>query len=422
MDHTASTVSLLVAAYDAAVAACDPEDAVSRSISVDDDGITVGGERFNGATRHDIVVVGVGKAASAMVRGVVSAVGPVRGLAVSNHTDDCPVPLMIGAHPVPDETSLACGEALLSLVGSLDPTDVVIYLVSGGGSSIAVAPVDGVSVGDVAAINRALMAAGIPIGEMNEVRSAVSRLKGGRLAAVSTAGRSVTLVLSDVVGAGPSHVASGPSLGASIGTKAAEVLVRYRLDHSLPASVVSVVNQSVPAPDRREPYSVVGSTKVAADAAGRYLASRGVVSTIATTELEGEARVEARRLVDDAAQGVVTIASGETTVTVVGDGVGGRNQEAALAAAIDCSGGDTVFLACGTDGIDGPTPAAGAVVDGRTLSRAQRLGLDLNRSLAINDSYTALDALDVVVLRGDTGTNVADLWMVAKGIDRETQS
>jgi glycerate-2-kinase len=224
-------------------------------------------------------------------------------------------------------------------------------------------------------------------------------------------------VLSDVVGAGPSHVASGPSLGANIGTKAAEVLARYRLDDSLLASVVSVINQSSPAPERREPYSVVGSTEVAADAAARYLASRGVVSTIATTELEGEARVEARAFIGDAARGVVTIATGETTVTVVGDGVGGRNQEAALAAAIDCAGDDTVFLACGTDGIDGPTPAAGAVVDGQTLARAQTLGLDLHGFLAINDSYTALDALDAVVLRGDTGTNVADLWMVAKGID-----
>ncbi|MEN8239526.1 MAG: MOFRL family protein, partial [Actinomycetota bacterium] len=151
-------------------------------------------------------------------------------------------------------------------------------------------------------------------------------------------------------------------------------------------------------------------------AAARYLASHGVESNIATTQLEGEARSEVLRLVHDADPGIVTIATGETTVTVVGDGVGGRNQEAALAAAIDLAGEDTVFLACGTDGIDGMTPAAGAVVDGRTAARAEALGLDLKRSLSRNDSYPALAALDAVVITGDSGTNVADLWMVARDL------
>ena len=417
LETMTATASLLIAAYDAAVVACDPEAAVSSSIVLDTEGVIVGGERFEGASPDDIVVVAIGKAASAMVRGVVSTLGPVRGLAVSNHVEECPVPLMVGAHPVPDETSLECGESLLSFVGSLAPNDVVIYLISGGGSSIAVAPVDGVSVDDLANLNGVLMASGIPIGEMNEVRSSVSRLKGGRLSAACTAGRSVTLVLSDVVGAGPSHVASGPSLGAGMGGDAPAVVARCEIGHALPASVMAAMERTAPATDAHEPYFVVGSTEVAADAAARYLATRGVASTIATTQLQGEARIEAVALAESAVRGVVTIATGETTVTVAGDGIGGRNQEAVLAAAIALSGSDTVFLACGTDGIDGPTPAAGAVVDGRTAARADEFGLDLEGSLLRNDSYPALWVLRSLVMRGDTGTNVADLWMVAKGID-----
>jgi len=411
-----STASLLVAAYDAAVAACDPEAAVAAAITFDDAGITVGGECFDGATPEDIVVVAIGKAANAMVRGVVSSLGRVRGLAISNHEGECPVELLVGAHPVPDETSLACGESALSFVRSLTSSDVVVYLMSGGGSAIAVAPATGTSIGDLADLNRVLMAAGIPIGEMNEVRASVSRLKGGRLAAACGAGRSITLVLSDVVGEGPSHVASGPTLGAGMGTRAAGVVARYQIEEALPVSVMEAIEASSPVTGLHEPFLVIGSPDVAASAAARYLTTHGVASSIATTQLEGEARIEARELVHGADRGVVTIATGETTVAVVGDGVGGRNQEAALAAAIALSNDDTVFLACGTDGIDGPTPAAGAVVDGQTAARAQMLGMDLEYALARNDSYSVLAALDAVVIRGDTGTNVADLWMVAKGI------
>ena len=409
--------SLLIAAYDAAVEACDPERAVAAAITIDDSGITIGGDRFPGATPGDIVVVAIGKAASAMVRGVVAILGPVRGLAVSNHEEDCPIELMVGAHPVPDESSLMCGESILSFVGSLRPSAVVIYLISGGGSSIAVAPVDDVSLSHLAELNRVLMAAGIPIGEMNEVRSVVSRVKGGRLAAACSARRSVTLVLSDVVGEGPSHVASGPSLGAGMGARAAAVVARYEIEDVLPASVLAAIEEFSPVTRLHEPFSVIGSPEVAASAAARYLASHGVASRIATTQLEGEARIEARQLIHDAEAGIVTIAAGETTVTIAGDGIGGRNQEAALAAAIDVAGSATVFLACGTDGIDGPTPAAGAVVDGGTADRARTIGLTLEDSLSRNDSFTALDALDAVVITGDSGTNVADLWLVAVDIE-----
>jgi hydroxypyruvate reductase len=419
---TTSTASLLIAAYDAAVAACDPEVAVADAIHSDEGGITIGGEAFGGARPRDVVVVAIGKAAAAMVRGVVSALGPVRGLAVSNSEEDCPVPMLVGSHPVPDEASSACGEALLTFVGSLGAGDVVVYLISGGGSSIAVAPVDRVSLDDLAATNRTLMGAGVPIGEMNEVRSAVSRIKGGRLADACTAGRSVTLVLSDVVGAGPSHVASGPSIGAGMGSGAAAAITTYRLSGRLPRSVLAAVAHRSPLVVAPQPYAVVGSTEVSARAAAAYLDTCGVASHIATTDLSGEARVEAVKLVEGADAGMVTIATGETTVTVTGDGVGGRNQEGALAVVATVAGTDTTFLACGTDGIDGPTPAAGAIVDGDTAGVAKESGIDIAGHLGRNDSYPVLAALDALVMRGNTGTNVADIWMVARGIDPESSS
>ncbi|MCL1599307.1 MAG: hypothetical protein M3094_08995, partial [Actinomycetia bacterium] len=169
-------------------------------------------------------------------------------------------------------------------------------------------------------------------------------------------------------------------------------------------------------PDGRvpHPFAVIGSSSVAANAAADHLASVGLTATIATTEMMGEARVEAVDLVARCAPGRATIAAGETTVTVSGDGVGGRNQEAALAAAIEISGADVVFAALGTDGIDGDTPAAGAIVDGTTATEAHALGIDLEAALANNDSHTALSGVGATVVRGDTGTNVGDLWIVAR--------
>jgi len=417
MDAVIRTRSSLIAAYDAAVAACDPEAAVASTISLDHRGVTIGGHLIGAVPPDDIVVVSLGKAASAMARGAASVLGSVRGIAASNHTEPCPIPLVIGSHPVPDSSSLACGDALVDFVSSLAPSDVVLYLISGGGSSIAVAPVSGVTLGDLVHLNNVLLASGVPIREMNEVRAAVSLLKGGRLANMCPAQRDMTLVLSDVVGAGPSHVASGPTLGAGMGRGALDAILRCGLEPLLPESVLVAVGLSVPVSGTvPRPYAVVGSSEVAARAASKHLELLGLQTVIATTDLMGEARTVATGLVRNAVEGSVTIATGETTVKVTGDGIGGRNQEAALAVSIEISGSGVVFAALGTDGIDGATPAAGAVVDGGTADMASAHGVDLDDALTRNDSHTALSAVDAVVVRGDTGTNVGDLWMVAKGL------
>ncbi|MFV1999365.1 MAG: glycerate kinase [Acidimicrobiia bacterium] len=405
----------MIGAYEAAVAACDPEPAVSRAISFDDSGVTVGGTRFEDARPDDFVVVALGKAASAMVRGAAVKLGKLHGIAVSNHIEPCSVPLFIGSHPVPTSDSLVAGEYLLDFVAGLAPTDIVVYLISGGGSSIAVAPRVGLTVKDLSGLNEALLRSGMPIGEMNEIRAALSRIKGGRLAAASRAARSVTLVLSDVVGVSESHVASGPSLGAGMGADARSIARKYDLESVVSASVMEVLTSARPLSSReRGPFTVVGSSQLAADAAARYLNEHGFTPLIVTTALSGDARTRAIEMVRAAVPGTVAVATGETTVVVTGSGRGGRNQEAALAAAIEISGTASVFCALGTDGIDGATPAAGAVVDGTTRAAAIAGGVDLAAALENNDSFTALSGLGVHVIRGDTGTNVGDLWMVGE--------
>lgn len=404
----------MIEAYEAAVSACDPQAAVAAAITVDDGGLALGDARFDGATKSDVVVVALGKAAAAMARGADMRLGPLRGIAVSNHVEPSPVPLLVGSHPVPSAASLEGGELLLAFVENLAPTDIVLYLISGGGSSIAVAPAMPLTFEDLEHLNSVLLRSGAPIGDVNEVRAAVSRIKGGRLAAACPAVRSTTLVLSDVVGVGVTHVASGPSLGAGMGARAMDVVRRYGFDSVVGSRVMEALALFDPLPpDHRQNATVVGSSEVAARAAVSYFRSHGLGAAVITSEMTGEARTVAREMVRKADPERVLVQTGETTVTVRGSGRGGRNQEAALSAAIEIAGSDVVFGAFGTDGIDGATPAAGAVVDGSTAATALDSDVDLLDSLETNDSFTSLSAIDAVLIRGDTGTNVGDLWMVA---------
>ena len=410
------TRSDLRSAYDAALEAVEPRAAVARSMSLEDSVLTVGTHSFDGVSTSDVVVVALGKAAGAMAFGVHDVVGGQRGLVVTTHVGGSPYTTCVGSHPIPDESSHRCGESLLACVGATRLSDVVVFLVSGGGSAAASLPVAGVTIDDIARMNSLLMASGVPIEDINEVRASVSRLKGGLLAASTGAERQVTLVLSDVVGAGPEHVASGPSIGFGLGSRAGAVLEAFSLRSRMPPAIVAAVERFVP-PDRPASvnHTTIGSPAIAANAAAADLTSRGFEVSVASTDLTGEARSEAVALVERTPPGTIAVAAGETTVTIRGGGVGGRNQEAALAVAVHSHGRDVLFAAFGTDGIDGPTPAAGAIVDGDTAAEARRIDVDLEAALADNDSYRALTALGETVVTGPSGTNVADLWIAAKG-------
>ena len=407
---------LLLAAFAAGVAGVDPEAAAAAAAS-----------RIDIAEVDRVLLVAAGKAAAAMTRGFVSVRPPDDGVVVAPAQADVPLPVVVGGHPLPTEGSIDGAKRALDLASRAGPEDLVVVLISGGGSAILAAPAAGLSLADLRATNDALLASGADIAEVNTVRKHLSAIKGGRLAAAASRTRLVTLVLSDVVGDPLDIIASGPTVpDPSTFADALEVIERRRLCGRVPPSVIRHLEagragelpETPKAPHPRHEIRVIGSGPIAAEAATAFLRARGVPARIVSTHHIGDARAAAlAALAAPADDDEVLIFAGETTVTVTGAGRGGRNQEAALAAAIAIAGSPVTFLAAGTDGIDGPTEAAGAVVDGGTIERGNKLGLDAEASLADNDAYSFLEKTGDLVVTGPTGTNVADLWLIRRQID-----
>jgi hydroxypyruvate reductase len=328
---------------------------------------------------------------------------------------------------------------IAKLVQGLQPNDLVLCLISGGGSALLASPVDGISLEDLQAVTDALLRAGADINQLNTVRKHLERLKGGRLARLAAPAQVVTLVLSDVVGDPLDVIASGPTTPDSTTfADAWRVIEQFELVHKLPAAVAQYLKRGVaglepetpkgndPAFDHSE-ISIIGSNGVAASAALEAARALGWSCSDLGSMIEGEAR-EVGRVLGSIARSIVEdgrpfeppaciVAGGETVVTVKGGGCGGRNQEVALGAAPAIRDlPDTLVCCLGTDGTDGPTDAAGALVDGTTLHRAARLGLDLQKTLAQNDSYAFFDALGDLLVTGPTRTNVNDLMCVFVGM------
>lgn len=382
----------ILTAYRAALAAVDPERCT----------------RANLERRHlghpGVWVAALGKAAPAMTRGAVDAAGDLfrSGIVVSDHGEQVPerCSLLLGSHPSPDGRSLTAGRALIEFARQVPSDGTLVVLVSGGGSALAEVPVPGLGIDGFAELSDELMRAGAPIEELNLVRRHLSQLKNGGLAGVTPARRLITLLISDVIDAPASTVASGPTLPDHTGVGDAAEVVRRRLDRDFP--------DPGPFGHRDHPnheWEVIADCAVAARAAAASIG--GVVWT---ETLRGESRHQAAEMVAACRQGEVLVAAGETTVTMSGSGHGGRNQEAALAAAIALQGSTGGFAALGTDGIDGPTDAAGAIVDGGTIGRMRAAGIDPDVHLANNDAYPALEASGDLVITGPSGTNVGDLW------------
>lgn len=392
---------LLLAMLDAALQAIEPAGAVARALADRE----IAGDQ--------IAVLALGKAAPAMARGAVSALGsradPV--LVVSDDRSDVKgAEIILSSHPIPDRASVRAGRRLLEVAA--ERHDHVLFLISGGGSALAELPVTGLTLEDLVETHRLLVGSGLPIEQMNTVRAHMSALKGGRLGA-SVRGATTTMVISDV-GPRPHLVASGPTVPCPTSpAHALVVLEESGLVDRVPPGVVAALESAGNPPPLAQAEVVVVADGVTAARAARDRAERGnVPASVVTTELDGSAPVVARTWMTEAVGGVVSILAGETTVEVTGTGVGGRNQEAALSAAVAIEGTDTLFAAFGTDGIDGPTDAAGAVVDGSTIRRLRKSGIDPGRALADNDSHTALDAASALIRCGRTGTNVADLWLI----------
>jgi len=414
--------------FDAALAAGDVRPLVTRALA-----------EVAKPAHGRVLVVGAGKASGAMAAAVEAAWGDRITDGVVAVKDGYTVPtrhvrLLEAGHPVPDERGAAAARQIRALAQSAADDDVVLVLVSGGGSALTPAPVPPITLGDKQAMTRLLLTAGATINQLNAIRKHCSLLKGGQLARAAAPARVEALLLSDVVGDPLDVIASGPTTpDASTFAEALDILDRLALRERAPRSIVQRLEQGVRGelPETPKPgdplfarvrNTVIGNNALVVEAAAARAREIGFTPHVLTRSLEGEARDMARQFVQMArairagrgpvAPPACVIAGGETTVTVRGQGKGGRCQEFALAAALDMEGlPDVVMLAAGTDGTDGPTEAAGAVVDGESAARARARGAAPAASLAENDSHDLLAGIGDLVTTGPTNTNVLDLYL-----------
>ena len=375
------------------------------------------------------LVLGAGKAAAAMARSVEQHwQGELSGLVVTRYGHGVPcerITVVEAAHPVPDDAGRQAASRMLAMAASLTANDLVLCLISGGGSSLLALPAPGLTLEDKQGINRALLRSGATIAEINCVRKHLSAIKGGRLALACAPARVVTLLISDVPGDDPGTIASGPTLAdPSTCADALAVLRKYSID--APASVLEHLASSAgetPKPGaagfERNSVHVIATAQDALEAGAAYARAAGITAHILSDAIEGEARDIAMmhaamarqvgRRDQPFARPCVILSGGETTVTVSGKGRGGRNAEFLLSLAVALNGAPGVHaIACDTDGIDGSEDNAGALVGPDTLARARALGINPAALLDANDAYSFFDSLGDLVVTGPTRTNVND--------------
>ncbi len=376
------------------------------------------------------VVIGAGKASAQMARAFEQAwLGPLKGLVVTRYGygEQCErIEIVEAAHPVPDEAGFLAARRIMEAVSGLGPNDLVVALISGGGSALLPAPAPGLTLDDEQAINRALLASGAPISVMNLIRNQFSTIKGGRLAAHCAPARVATLVVSDVPGDDPALVASGPTIPlAGSRALARKYANLYRLElpphaHALLAGDENLAPEPGDAVFARNTVRTIASATLSLEAAAELARRQGIEPAILSDSIEGESRDVAQvhaAMAREIAQRnrpfkkpVVLLSGGETTVTLRGKGGrGGRNAEFLLALAIAIDGMDNISaLAADTDGIDGSEDNAGAFVDGTTATRLRKAGIDPLAALAGNDAWGAFNAIGDLLVTGPTGTNVND--------------
>lgn len=412
--------ALFARLFAAAVAAADPARGMAAALPP--------------VPRGRCVVVGAGKAAARMAAALESLwPGPLSGVVVTRHGAAIPcrrIAVIEAGHPVPDAAGLAASERLLAAVAGLSADDLVIALISGGGSALLAAPPDGMTLADEIAVNRALLASGAPIGAMNAVRKQLSRIKGGRLALAAAPARVVSFVVSDVPGDDPALVASGPTVpDAGTRADALAIIAACRLDLP-PAALAHLAHAPEDAPRPDDPrlagnrVHVIASAAQSLEAAAALAQAEGIPAVILSDAIEGEARDVARVHAAIAREiatrdrpftkPVLLLSGGETTVTIRDPGGrGGRNSEflLAFAQAVEGVAGIHAFAA-DTDGIDGSESNAGAFADPETVARLRALGLDPRALLVRHDAYSAFEALGDLFTTGPTGTNVNDLRAV----------
>jgi hydroxypyruvate reductase len=376
------------------------------------------------------IVIGAGKASAQMAQAFERA-WPHRidkGLVVTRYGYAVPcerIEIVEAAHPVPDIAGYLAARRLMETVSGLSHDDLVVALISGGGSALLPQPAQGLSFEDEQAVNQVLLASGAPISVMNVIRNELSAIKGGRLAAMASPARVATLIVSDIPGDDPSLVASGPTVPmASSRAEARHLAALYRLRLPQPAEDL-LASEANHAPEPADPrfrhntVRIIASAALSLDAAAAEARTAGLTPHILSDAVEGEARDVAGVLAAMAcevaarnrpfARPAVLLSGGETTVTIRGSGRGGRNAEFLLAFALAIEGASGITaLAADTDGIDGAGDNAGAVCDGTTAARMRAAGIDPRAALADNDAYNAFRAVGGLFITGPTGTNVND--------------
>lgn len=407
--------TFLTRLFDAAVAAADPAKALRGHLP----------DRPKGRT----IVIGAGKGAAQLAQAFEAAWdGPVEGIVVTRYGYAAPckhLKVLEAAHPVPDAAGEAATKEVLSLLEGLSEDDLVVALITGGGSALLAAPPEGLTLEDERALNKALLASGAPIGVMNAIRKQVSRVKGGRLAAMAAPARVVSLIVSDVPGDDPAEVASGPTVPGPA-TRATALAAIRAWNITLPDRIMAFLEtapEDAPAPDDAcfagNKVQVIASAARSLEAAAALSADMGIPAHILSDAMEGEARdigrAHAAITREIAGKGrpfqtpCLLLSGGETTVTLRHEGKGGRNTEFLLAFALSVEGLDGVSaMAADTDGIDGSEDNAGAFADGSTCADMRTAGQDPADAMSRNDAWTAFDACGRIFAPGPTGTNVND--------------
>jgi hydroxypyruvate reductase len=429
--------------FHASLKAVDPKAAILRTVKIVDSSLQVGGQRLAFEDYDRILVVGAGKAAAPMAKALEDILEDriADGVVVVKEGHGLPlqhVRLREAGHPVPDERGVRGAEELLALAATATGRDLVLCVISGGGSALLVAPAEEIQLADKQEVTRQLLACGADIHEINTVRKHLSRVKGGGLARLAYPATVISLVLSDVIGDDLNAIASGPTVAdPTTFADARSVLETYNLWQQIPPSVQQRLQKGQAGEIAETPKSgdgvfqrcysqLVGTNFQALSAAGKKARQLGYTPLILSSVVEGEARQvakvltaiarEVQRSANPLAAPACILCGGETTVTLNGKGKGGRNQEFALAAALMLDGLDNmVILSGGTDGTDGPTDAAGAVADGRTVARARAKDLDPVDYLRRNDSYHFFQPLGDLIITGPTRTNVMDVYMALVG-------
>jgi glycerate 2-kinase len=426
--------------FTAGVAAVDPVEAVKRHLRRRGDMIEIAGHRYELSKYRHLYVVGAGKASARMALAVVNVLRESidGGVVIVKYGYSVALPridIIEAGHPVPDRAGVKATKRIIETLDKAGKDDLLFFLVSGGGSALLPYPADGLTLKDKQRTTQVLLDCGATIHEVNAVRKHISKVKGGRLARLAYPATMVSLILSDVIGDSLESIASGPTVpDASTFSDCQRIIERYRLQKKIPSAVMAFLQRGSKGDRNETPKAgdpafkkvqnvLIGSNRLALQAAKEEAEALGYNCLLLSSLIEGETRAVAEVHAAIAKEIRITenpipppaciISGGETTVTIHGSGLGGRNQEFALTAAIQIDGvKGVVILSGGTDGTDGPTDAAGGIVDGATCQRAIAKRLDPGDFLRKNDSYHFLRSTGDLLITGPTYTNVMDLHVV----------